>query len=381
MTLLIIREEIICIVILLFFIYYNAIHTVKGNNNSFMRLLTFGLGHVVFDMITVITVNNMDVIPDYINLAMHYIFYVFGILFIMEFYRYVLHLTLSRKLLHKLQLLGYIPIITFLICVLIMPMEYRVGRGTNYSYGPLTFASYGILVAYCIVATVVVIVNRQKLENKIKFTVIPMAVMMSVAISIQALIPELLMTGGGVTFVCTGCSVVVSNPLEKYMKQAYWDSTMGIKNKNGYQKDLEDIKNKYLNRKKKITIGFIVGDMNGLKVINDNYGHSAGDKMLNAAATVLLNNLKTAHNIYRTGGDEFAVIYINPNDNAVKSEIEEVRKACEKYTDGPIMLSIALGYASGDYSEDITGIYSIADQLMYEDKTEIKKNHPELIGR
>ena len=74
----------------------------------------------------------------------------------------------------------------------------------------------------------------------------------------------------------------------------------------------------------------------------------------------------------------FAVIYLSPNDEEVVSEIENVRTACDNYTDSPIKLSIAMGYASG--TSDPSGfmeIYSKADALMYENKAEIKRKHPE----
>ena len=132
---------------------------------------------------------------------------------------------------------------------------------------------------------------------------------------------------------------------------------------------------------KKISVGFVIGDMNGLKVINDNYGHAEGDKLIKAAAAALLDNLSSAYGVYRIGGDEFAAIYISPNDDIVKDEIEKVRSACAEYKDSPVLLSIAMGYASGEYSADYMDIYNKADELMYSDKQEIKKNHPELCGR
>lgn len=73
--------------------------------------------------------------------------------------------------------------------------------------------------------------------------------------------------------------------------------------------------------------------------------------------------------------------YISPNDAAVKRDMEKVRTACENYKDSPIVLSIAMGYASGEYSAQYMSIYNEADARMYENKAAIKKNHPELCGR
>jgi len=106
-----------------------------------------------------------------------------------------------------------------------------------------------------------------------------------------------------------------------------------------------------------------------------------GDKLLRAAAGILNDNMKHAHDVYRVGGDEFVAIYISPKDEVVKADIAEVRKACEAYKDSPIILSIAIGYAAGEYSSDYMEIYNRADDEMYQNKAEIKKQHPELCGR
>ena len=88
--------------------------------------------------------------------------------------------------------------------------------------------------------------------------------------------------------------------------------------------------------------------------------------------------MKNAYNVYRIGGDEFAVIYIAHNEDEVRAEIENVRTACDNYKDSPIKLSIAMGYASGSCtSSEFMDIYKQADALMYENKSEIKKLHPE----
>ena len=379
MTILIIREEIICIIMLVFLIFYKFIYRDKKSENTFGRVAIFALGHVVFDMITVITVNHRDIVPDIANKILHILFYYSGMLFIMEFYNYVVKLTMPLNMLKRLRTVGYIPTLAFFILSFILPIEYISGNGTDYSYGPLVFAGYGIFAVYCITCLLLVIIKRSRLDLKVRLAVMPTTVLMFLMILTQALIPELLMTGAGVTIVCIGLFVTVNNPVEAYMEQAYWDEATGTRNKNGFRKQLDYMKKKYAN--KQVNIGFIIGDMNGMKVINDNYGHAEGDKLIKAAATVMIENLKTAYGIYRVGGDEFAVMYISPNDEAVMGEIENVRSACERYKDSPIRLSIAMGYASGIYSADFMDIYNKADELMYADKQEIKKRCPELCGR
>ncbi len=379
MTVLIIREEIVCMLVLIFLICYKLIYKGKSGDNSFIKVAVYALCHVLFDLITVITVNNLDVVPPVVNKVLHILYYYFSMLFTVAFYNYVVKLTVPHNMIKRMRIIGYIPLAVFVVLSFILPIQYVAGRGTCYSYGPLVFAGYGIFMVYCITCMVLAVTKRNSLDLKVRLAVLPTAVLMFIMIAVQAVIPELLMTGAGVTIVCIGLFVTVNDPVGAYKEQAYWDEATGAKNKNGFQKQLAYMEKKYAG--KKISVGFIIGDMNGLKVINDNYGHAEGDKLIKAAAAALLDNLSSAYGVYRIGGDEFAAIYISPNDDIVKNEMEKVHSACAEYKDSPIMLSIAMGYASGEYSADYMDIYNKADELMYSDKQEIKKNHPELCGR
>lgn len=374
-----VREEAVCLLVLIFLICYHSIYKSSDENNdgkSFLKISFYALGHVILDIITVVTVNNLDVVPKAVNKVLHIAFYCFGLLFIMEFLDYVINLTMSYKLLKEYRRIKFFPVLLIILLSFVLPIEYVEGRGTNYSYGQLIFVCYGIFALYCLLAMVLALVNYKNLDRKMRLAVLPTISLMVMMISLQAAIPELLMTGAAVTFVCIGLFVTVDNPVSAYLEQALWDNATGVRNKNSFEKQMSSLEKKY--KSKQLNIGFVICDMNGLKLINDNYGHAEGDKLIKAAAEVLLENLKNAHNVYRIGGDEFAVIYLSPNDEEVVSEIENVRTACDNYKDSPIKLSIAMGYASG--TSDSSGfmeIYGKADALMYENKAEIKRKNPE----
>lgn len=373
------REETVCLLVLIFLICYHSIYKNNDENNdgkSFLKIAFYAMGHVILDLITVITVNNLSVVPEWLNKILHVAFFCFGVLFIMEFLDYVIKLTMPYKLLKAYRRIKLLPVAVIIFLSFILPIEYVEGRGTNYSYGPLLFACYGLFAVYCITAMVLVLVNFKSLDKRIRLAVLPTITLMAVMVSVQAVVPELLITGASVTFVCIGLFVTVDDPVSAYLEQALWDNATGVRNKNSFEKQMSALEKKYQN--KQLSIGFVICDLNGLKLINDNYGHAEGDKLIKAAAKVLLENLQNAYNVYRIGGDEFAVIYISPNDEEVKAEIENVRTACDNYKGIPIKLSIAMGYASGTSSSSgFMEIYSHADSLMYENKSEIKKLYPE----
>lgn len=373
---LILREEILSAIILIFLIFYYSIHKVKDKQMQFLRIACVGLLHVLFDILTVISVNHMDVVSESANRLLHGAFYFTGILFTQQIYNYVIYVCAQHKHLPALKRAGYIPVVIFLFFLLILPMEYVEGRGTYYSYGPLAFIGYGLFVIYCSICMGMLLVRRKRLDKRVQRSLIPMIAAMLAAVVTQALIPELLMTGGGITVVCIGMFVALDNPDKDYERQAMWDFNTGLKNRNCYKRDMELFVRRYKNGKRRI--GFLVADMNFLKAVNDIHGHAEGDRLLQAAAAALREGLKTANGVYRLGGDEFAAVYIDPQSGAPEAEMGKVRAVCAQKTGFAVPLSLAMGYAEGPLHEDTEALFKEADVRMYEDKTRRKKEHPEL---
>ena len=176
----------------------------------------------------------MDTVPEIVNSLGHILFYAFSIAFTMEYYEYIVLRVTSLKARKKALVFKYIPAGIYAISAFFFPVEYVVGNGTNYSYGMLVFMGYGAFVVYCFICFVLVMVNQKKLEMKTKLTLFPMTFLMIVVVLVQAVIPELLMTSAGITFVCLGLFATFNNPAQVYREQAFWDAATGIKNKNGY---------------------------------------------------------------------------------------------------------------------------------------------------
>lgn len=378
---LVLREEFVCLLVLFFLTFYHAYYNrqLKGNveEDNFLRLSTIGISHVIFDIITLFTVNFRSLVPESLNKWFHVCFLLTGMIFAAEFLGYVIKLTLSHRILRSYRKFMYIPHFIIFILTFILPIEYIDGDGVSYSYGPMVFVCYGTFLLYCVICILLAVVRFGEIDKKARIAVLPVSALMIVVVIFQALYPELLMTSAGITFVCIGLFVTVNNPVDIYEKQALWDDATGLHNKNSYEKLMNMLQKKYEN--KEVTIGFIICDLNGLKLINDNYGHMEGDKLIKAAGQVLLEGLETAYNVYRVGGDEFTVVYHSPNEENVKVEMQKVRELCAEYKESPIPLSIAMGYASDTCKADrFDEVYQKADTLMYEDKKRIKDKQPEL---
>ena len=120
-------------------------------------------------------------------------------------------------------------------------------------------------------------------------------------------------------------------------------------------------------------IGVIFADLNGLKKVNDNSGHSAGDVLLKNAARILKESFPNAE-IFRAGGDEFMVLVRDTTEAYLIEKAKEIKAKADATEN--------VRFATGVYfDEDCNNIHNamkIADGKMYEDKKQFYDKHPEL---
>ena len=148
-----------------------------------------------------------------------------------------------------------------------------------------------------------------------------------------------------------------------YQQASIKDALTGLYDRKAYYNDLSKIKGK--------VTGIIVIDMNGLKAINDNYGHKAGDLALVTIAEAIYNSIDLrTMDAYRMGGDEFVILSTSQKEDILESTIKKIR---EKLKDTEYYL--AIGYAKREGEMRIHDLTLIADEMMYKDKSDYYKSH------
>ncbi len=124
--------------------------------------------------------------------------------------------------------------------------------------------------------------------------------------------------------------------------------------------------------KRPAVLGIVFTDLNGLKSVNDDEGHEAGDKLLIRAAS-LLKLAFGDFEIYRAGGDEFVILCPDVTEEKLESQVNQLRSLMESTPD--VSFAIGTAYVAGEY--DIRKGMQAADERMYKDKEAYYRLHPE----
>lgn len=369
------RSEIVCLVTLLLLLWYSSRHGFYDNARKYTVLNLLAIGHVIFDIITVITVNNQDKVSPLVNRICHEIFYMFAILFCFTLVQFMLNLTYGVEKGRKIaRYLAVIPAL-YLITMSFLPIEYVQGNGTYYSFGACVFAGYACAMILFFISMMLTLLNIRKLSSHDRFALIPAHIIMMIALLVQIVIPELLFTGADVTLITAAVLIGIIDPVGKFKHKAYFDQMTGLRNHNCYDDDIENFRNELGKDATGRNLIYVACDINGLKQINDEYGHAAGDDYIRHASRSLRESLTGAYAIYRTGGDEFCAIYIDTPTEQVKAEIAKLRKVfgnskadagIRNIADRPF--SISIGYVTALRGEDISETAVRADTMMMEEK-------------
>ncbi|MGL4773354.1 MAG: sensor domain-containing diguanylate cyclase/phosphohydrolase [Clostridium sp.] len=134
---------------------------------------------------------------------------------------------------------------------------------------------------------------------------------------------------------------------EELYRLSYTDNLTGLYNRTYFIDRVN-----HFSKQKYLPLSIVMGDINGLKIINDSLGHLEGDQLLTKMSNIILSCVKKNDYVFRWGGDEIIILLPNADENTAQKLIEKIYKRCEAYPTENIPMSISLGSSTLTSLED-----------------------------
>ena len=158
--------------------------------------------------------------------------------------------------------------------------------------------------------------------------------------------------------------------LQKLETMSTMDMLTGVKNRNAMNNMISNIIDGKCQVRYPYSVVFT--DLNGLKRVNDENGHTEGDNLLKTTANIFSGIFYDA-DVYRAGGDEFMIIAADMDEDMLEARLKRVKEQAEKEN-----VQVSIGTYVVREGEDIRTAMRVADERMYADKNAYYEAHPEL---
>lgn len=152
--------------------------------------------------------------------------------------------------------------------------------------------------------------------------------------------------------------------MEQIQYLSYHDYLTGLYNRRFFEEEL-----KRYDTARNIPITIVMSDVNGLKLINDSFGHDVGDELLKKAAEIITKGCRADDIVARLGGDEFVIIL--PKTDALEADklLKRIQSSLSQHKVGAITLSVSFGFdTKQSQTESFQDILRNAEDHMYRHK-------------
>ncbi|MDD5600999.1 MAG: sensor domain-containing diguanylate cyclase, partial [Actinomycetota bacterium] len=159
----------------------------------------------------------------------------------------------------------------------------------------------------------------------------------------------------------------------RYVK--FHDNLTGLFNRTYFEEEIAR-----LDTERQLPLSFIIGDVNGLKIINDTYGNKEGDLVLKTIAEILKEHCRKEDIISRWGEDEFAILLPQTSADYSKKIVSRIKKACQRSTTTAAKFDFSIGTATKEKPEqNMQDVIRDAKDEMYKNKLFELKSIPDSV--
>ncbi len=151
---------------------------------------------------------------------------------------------------------------------------------------------------------------------------------------------------------------------EKILQLSLHDQLTGLYNRRFYEEEL-----KRLNTRRNLPTTLVIADVNGLKLVNDAFGHLAGDRLLVRVAEIIRGVSRADDIIARIGGDEFVMLLPKTDSDEAEIIVRRIRQVIATDVSQPAVLSVSFGWATRrSLDEMMESVFTEAENGMYRSK-------------
>ena len=375
MDLILLYRMVILDIIIMFFLLAYGLYCKKYDEDSikFIPFAIICLIYTILGLITEITVNSTT-IPPRVNDICHILYFTFGLLFSYVYFKYVLGLVVSPKNLKKFLISAGVLCGVSILVMVFADIDYVQGAGTKYSQGVGPTLCYALGFLLIIISDVIIIIKKKSIDNSVWYALLPITFVAIILLIIQIVYPLFLFSESAIVLVCLGAFFAIEDPVgrfrkssELYYNYAYVDGLTGLYNRRAYGDELGKLKENIPS-----DIICISMDLNGLKNINDNIGHEAGDELISEAARLVNETFGQYGKIFRTGGDEFYGI-IRTSQDIFSEALESLYSLCDSWEgklSDTMRISVGASFKNDIKNNNIIDLIMLSDKRMYAAKAE-----------
>ncbi len=369
-------------------------HTWKVYRKLLYAVLTYYITDVLWGVLYSYKLTELV----FIDTTIYFIAMAIGVLFWTQYA--IEYLGEKRKFAIFLEHSGrtFFVVVTLIVVVnIFIPILFWIDEPCEYHAGLIRYiqlATQIVLLSMTSLFTFSVATRRDGATKRRYLTIAWFGLIMAIFLTIQLKFPLLpLYTVAYMLGTCMLRTFVVNGEKEEYKEElerayerekrqieelksarviAYKDALTGVKSKSAYV-EVEEEKNTEIRKGTATEFAVAVFDLNGLKMINDTYGHERGDEFIKSGCQFICKQFKHSP-VFRTGGDEFVAILENA-DYENRAELQDDFNKIMSTHDGVEKVVVAMGMSDFIPGSDYTfnDVFVRADQKMYIRKNELKK--------
>jgi len=366
------------VIIFIGIIYFSLYFILKMHKLTSMRLFNLGVLAIFMGIFMLTDSKCLQIISgnEYIYNMISKICMLLVVVPIMQFLGRAYKSSSNKKIINALSILG---IMNFAICYILNMINISDFHESIY----ITHGTYILCVIYILYLCIKSLIHKNKSEkiHNIGLLCICIGCIVDIVLFYFFVIVEssFFTRLGVLVFLCLEGYQFSLDFLYLYRNQqrtsllhklAYEDGLTSLLNRTSYINDVEKLKN---NNKGLIAIF----DVNELKKVNDKYGHTEGDFLILTISSAINEYFSKIGKCYRIGGDEFVFI----SEENIENEFVKIYKKFTNYlnrynknSDKKYTIGVAMGYSLITEKNKIENAYKLADQNMYKNKKQMKKN-------